>query len=189
VFTQKQYKSGTGREKCSSNARREKKNSRERNKTPTRGKREDGKIIGYARVSSHTQKDDLERQVDAIKRYARERGWEVQILKGTAGLSKNRKNYRKLLELVAKGEVSKVIVTHPDRLTRFGFKTLEFFFQQHGAEIIVLNEKEKTPREELIEDLITIISHFAGKLYGMRSHKYKKLKEGVKKLIEEFENG
>ena len=151
-------------------------------------KREDGKIIGYARVSSHTQKDDLEKQVDAIKRYARERGWEVQILKDIgSGLSENRKNYHKLLELVAKGEVSKVIITYPDRLTRFGFKTLEFFFQQHGAEIIVLNGK--APREELIEDLITIISHFAGKLYGMRSHKYKKLKEGVKKLIEEVENG
>lgn len=103
-------------------------------------------------------------------------------------MNEKRKNYRKLLELVAKGEVSKVIITHPDRLTRFGFKTLEFFFKENGSEIIVINEKEKPPREELIEDLITIISHFAGKLYGMRSHKYKKLKKGMKKLIEEVEN-
>ena len=51
----------------------------------------------------------------------------------------------------------------------------------------MINEKDKTPREELIEDLITIVSHFAGKLYGMRSHKYKKLREGVKELIEEVE--
>ncbi len=151
-------------------------------------KTENDLTIGYARVSSHTQKDDLQRQIEAIKQYAKERGWQVQILKDIgSGLNENRKNYRKLLELVAKGEVSKVIITYPDRLTRFGFKTLEFFFQQHGAEIIVLNEKDKTPREELIEDLITIISHFTGKLYGMRSHKYKKLKEGVKKLIEEVE--
>lgn len=151
-------------------------------------KDETGMIIGYTRVSSHTQKDDLERQVQAIQQYAREKGWEIQILKDIgSGLSENRKNYRKLLELVAKGEVSKVIITYPDRLTRFGFKTLEFFFQQHGAEIIVLNQRDKSPREELIEDLITIISHFAGKLYGMRSHKYKKLKESVKKLIEEVE--
>ena len=116
------------------------------------------------------------------------RGWQIQILKDIgSGLNENRKNYRKLLELAAKGKVSKVIVTYPDRLTRFGFKTLEFFFKQHGAEIIVLNEKDKTPREELIEDLITIISHFAGKLYGMRSHKYKKLRDGVKELIGEVE--
>ncbi len=151
-------------------------------------KEENGLIIGYARVSSHTQKDDLERQIEAIREYARERGWQVQILKDIgSGLNENRKNYRKLLESVAKGEVSKVIITHPDRLTRFGFKTLEFFFQQYGAEIITIHERDKTPREELIEDLITIISHFAGKLYGARSHKYKKLKEGVKKLIEEVE--
>ena len=151
-------------------------------------KPEEGLIIGYARVSNHTQKDDLERQIEAIREYARERGWEIQILKDIgSGLSENRKNYRKLLELVTKGEVSKVVITSLDRLTRFGFKTLEFFFQQHGVEIIILNEKDKTPREELIEDLITIISHFAGKLYGMRSHKYKKLREGVKKLLKEVE--
>ena len=149
---------------------------------------EAGLIIGYARVSSHTQKDDLESQVKAIEQYAKERGWQVQILKDIgSGLNENRKNYRRLLELVAKGEASKVIITYPDRLTRFGFKTLEFFFQQHGAEVIILNERDKTSREELIEDLITIISHFAGKLYGMRSHKYKRLKEGVEKLIEEVE--
>ncbi len=152
-------------------------------------KEENGLIIGYTRVSSHTQKDDLERQIETIKGYAREKGWQVQILKDIgSGLNENRKNYLKLLELVAKGEVSKVIITYPDRLTRFGFKTLQFFFQQHGAEIIVLNERDKTPREEFIEDLITIISHFAGKLYGTRSHKYKKLKEGVKKLIAEVES-
>ncbi len=151
-------------------------------------KEENGLIIGYARVSSHTQKDDLKNQIEAIREYVRERGWQVQILKDIgSGLNENRKNYRKLLELVTKGEVSKVIITYPDRLTRFGFKTLEFFLQQHGVEIITIHEKGKTPREELIEDLITIISHFAGKLYGMRSHKYKKLKEGAKKLIEEVE--
>ena len=151
-------------------------------------KPEEGLIIGYARVSNHTQKDYLERQIEVIREYARERGWQVQILKDVgSGLNENRKNYRKLLELVAKGEVSKVIITYPDRLIRFGFKTLEFFFQQHGTEIIVLHEKGKTPREELVEDLITIISHFAGKLYGMRSHKYKKLKESVKKLLTEVE--
>ncbi|USH00109.1 IS607 family transposase [Thermococcus argininiproducens] len=151
-------------------------------------KTQEGLIIGYARVSSHTQKDDLERQIKTIEEYARERGWQIQVLKDIgSGLNENRKNYRKLLELVAKGEVSKIIIPYPDRLTRFGFKTLEFFLQQYGAEVITIHEKDKTPREELIEDLITIISHFAGKLYGMRSHKYKKLKEGVKKLIEEVE--
>ena len=87
--------------------------------------------------------------------------------------------------MVMNKEVSKVIIAYPDRLTRFGFKTLEEFFRSYGMEIIVINKEEKSPREELIEDFITIISYFAGKLYGMRSRKYKKVVEGVKKLIQD----
>ena len=79
-------------------------------------------------------------------------------------------------------EVSKVIIAYPDRLTRFGFKTLEEFFKSYGTEIVIINHEEKSPQEELVEDLITIISHFAGKLYG-RSHKYRKVVEGAKKLV------
>jgi len=85
--------------------------------------------------------------------------------------------------MVMNGEVSKVIIAYPDRLTRFGFKILEEFFKNYGTEIVVINHEEKSPQEELVEDLITIISHFAGKLYGMRSHKYKKVVEGAKTLI------
>ncbi|MHA1505949.1 MAG: IS607 family transposase [Candidatus Asgardarchaeia archaeon] len=150
------------------------------------GIHEEGKIIGYARVSSRTQKDDLERQVQAIKQYAKEKGWSVEILKDIgSGLNEKRKNYQKLLKMVMNKEVSKVIITYPDRLTRFGFETLKTLFQAFGTEIIVINETQKEPKEELIEDLITIISHFAGKLYGMRSHKYKEVMKNAKQLFKE----
>lgn len=153
------------------------------------GIHEERKVVGYARVSSHTQKDDLERQIEAIKSYARENGWQVEILKDIAsGLNENRKNFRRLIQMVVNREVSKVIITYPDRLTRFGFKTLEELFKSYGVEIVVINRREKTRREELIEDLITIISHFAGKLYGMRSHKYRKVVDGAKKLLLEDVN-
>ncbi|MFA4719102.1 IS607 family transposase [Pyrococcus kukulkanii] len=148
------------------------------------GIQEERKIIGYARVSSRTQKDELERQVQAIQQYAREQGWSVEILKDIgSGLNEKRKNYQKLLKMVANREVSKVIVTYPDRLTRFGFETLKTLFQAFGTEIVVING-EKEPKEELIEDLITIISHFARKLYGVRSHKYREVVENAKKLFE-----
>ena len=148
------------------------------------GIHEERKIIGYARVSSNTQKDDLERQIELIKSYARERDWEIEILKDIgSGLKEDRRSFQKLLRMVMNKEISKVIVAYPDRLTRFGFKTLEQFFKSYGTEIIVVNREEKTPQEELVKDLITIISHFAGKLYGMRSHKYRKVVEGAKKLI------
>ncbi|USG99703.1 IS607 family transposase [Thermococcus argininiproducens] len=151
------------------------------------GIQEERKIIGYARVSSRTQKDDLNRQVQTIKEFAKEKGWDIEILKDIdSGLNEKRKNYQKLLKMVTNKEVSKVIITYPDRLTRFGFKTLKTLFQAFGTEIIVINgELQKEPREELIEDLITIISHFAGKLYGMRSHKYKEVVKNAKQLFQE----
>jgi len=150
------------------------------------GLHEERKVVGYARVSSNTQKDDLERQIEAITQYAKEQGWNIEILKDIgSGLNEERKNFQKLLKMVMDKKVSKVIITYPDRLTRFGFKTLQQFFQSYGAEIIVINQEEKEPREELVEDLITIISHFAGKLYGMRSRKYKEVVENAKRLIQD----
>jgi len=150
------------------------------------GLHEERKIIGYARVSSPTQRDDLERQIEAINQYAKEHGWNIEILKDIgSGLNEDRKSFQKLLKMVMNKEVSKVIVTCPDRLTRFGFKVLQQLFQSYGTEIIVINQEEKEPREELVEDLITIISHFAGKLYGMRSHKYKEVVENTRRLLQD----
>jgi putative resolvase len=149
------------------------------------GLREERVVVGYARVSSTTQKDDLERQKQLLHSYAKDRGYgEIQILSDVgSGLNENRKGFLRLLEMVAERKVSKVIVAYKDRLTRFGFETLRKLFQAFGTEIEVIDSEEKTPQEELVEDLITIVSHFAGKLYGMRSHKYKEVVEGVRKLV------
>ncbi len=97
------------------------------------GIHEERKIVGYARVSSRTLKDDLERQIEAIKSYARENGWQV--------------------------EISKVIITYPDRLTRFGFKTLEELFKSYGVEIVVINRREKTRRKELWDYRAFAVKH------------------------------
>jgi len=151
------------------------------------GMHEERKVVGYARVSSHAQNDELERQIEAIKQYAEENGFgKVEILKDVgSSLKEDRKGFQKLLEMVMKREVSKVIVAYPDKLTRFGFKTLQQFFQGCGAEIVVINEEEKEPKEELVEDLIAIISSLAGKLYGKRSRKYRKVVEGARQLLQD----
>ena len=143
-------------------------------------------IIAYIRVSSRTQKDDLERQREMVLSYAKERGYKnVTVLQDIgSGLNERRRNFRKLLRRVADGKVASVIVAYPDRLTRFGFGILEQFFTAHGAKIEVVNRgEERTPQQELVEDLMTIIASFAGKLYGMRSHKYKEVVRGAKKLL------
>jgi DNA binding domain, excisionase family len=149
------------------------------------GLKEERVVVGYARVSSTTQKDDLERQKQLIHSYAKDKGYgNIQILSDVgSGINENRKSFLKLLDMVSGRMVSKVIIAYEDRLTRFGFETLRKFFQVFGTEIEVINNEEKTPNEELVEDLITIVSHFAGKLYGLRSHKYKEVVNGVKQLV------
>jgi putative resolvase len=137
-------------------------------------------IIGYARVSSNTQKDDLERQV----KYLQEYGVHEVITDIGSGLNENRKGFLKLLDKILHNEVDKVVILYEDRLTRFGFDTLKRVFEEHGTSIEVINQTDaKPPQQELLEDLITIISHFSGKLYGIRSHKQKEVVERAKNLF------
>jgi len=146
-----------------------------------------GKVVLYARVSSNTRRDDLERQVKVLEEWARSNNiadYEVVTDVGS-GLNEDRKGFRKILKLAVERKISKIVVAYPDRLTRFGFKTLKELLSAFGVEVVVLNHEDRDPKEELVDDLITIISHFAGKLYGMRSHKYKEVVEGARKLIED----
>jgi predicted site-specific integrase-resolvase len=84
--------------------------------------------------------------------------------------------------------VDVVVVTYRDRLSRFGFEYLEYFFNQHGIKIeVIFGEEPRDTYQELVEDLIEIVTSFAGKLYGLRSHKKKRLVEDFKKLLEEVE--
>jgi len=137
-------------------------------------------VIGYARVSSATQKDDLERQVE----YLRQRGVQEVITDIGSGLNEKRKGFLKLLDRVLHNEVDKVVILYEDRLTRFGFDILKRVFEAHGTSIDVLNQVEmKSPQQELVDDLITVISHFSGKMYGLRSHKHEEVVECAKNLF------
>ena len=145
------------------------------------------RVILYARASSNSQRDDLEGQVKVLEDWARQNNivdYEVVTDIGS-GLDEDRRGFKKLLTLAVERKISKIVIAYPDRLTRFGFKTIEELLRPFGVEIVALNHEDEDPREELVEDLITIISHFAGKLYGMRSHKYEKVVEGVRKLLED----
>jgi putative resolvase len=137
-------------------------------------------VIGYARVSSATQKDDLEGQVE----YLRQRGVREVITDIGSGLNEKRKGFLRLLDRVLHNEVDKVVMLYEDRLTRFGFDTLWKVFEAHGTSIDVLNQVEmKSPQQELVDDLITVISHFSGKMYGLRSHRHKEVVECAKNLF------
>jgi len=145
-----------------------------------------GKVAVYARVSSADQREDLERQKQRLIEYAKSKGYQdVIVFEDVAsGLNENRKGLAKLFELVAQRQIEAVFVTYRDRLTRFGFKYLEAFFSSYGCRIETINAEElKEPQQELVEDLIAIVTSFAGRIYGARSHKGRKIVEAVESAI------
>jgi len=139
----------------------------------------------YARVSSRDQKKDLETQLDFLRKAVAGKYETVYEIKDIAsGIKGNRKGLLKLIELAKTKKIRAVVITYPDRLTRFCFEAFKEFFKGFGVEVIVLNgESQKEPEKELIEDLIAILTSFAGKLYGLRSHKLKKLAKELKNEI------
>ena len=132
----------------------------------------------YARVSSHDQKADLDRQIQKLQTVSPESRVISDI---RSGMKFNRKGFLELLDLVEMDKVSAIYVTHKDRLARFGFDLVEKVCNIHGTEIVETDGGEiLSANEELTKDLISIITSFSARLYGLRSHKMKKILEAVK---------
>jgi len=156
------------------------------------GKPSGGEVraVIYVRVSSSDQKGDLERQVEYLTQYCSSKGYRVvDILSDiTSGLKTDRRGLLKLFNYIVNRQVDVVVIAYRDRLTRFDFEYLEYFFKQYGVRIeVVFGEEPRDAYQELVEDLIEIVTPFVEKLYGMKSRKKKKLVEGFKKLLEEVE--
>lgn len=134
----------------------------------------------YARVSSHDQKKhgDLDRQVLFLIEHSEDLRNPVILKEVGSGLNDQRKQLQKLLVMVGNHEVRNVYITYKDRLTRFGFHYLETLFRSCGTQIIIQKDvkAEKDVQEELVEDMMSLIASFSGKLYGMRSRKNRKRK-------------
>ena len=132
----------------------------------------------YARVSSHDQKADLDRQIQKLQTVSPESHVVSDI---RSGMKFNRKGFIELLELVEKDKVSTIYVTHKDRMARFGFDLVEKVCNIHGTEIVETDGDEiLSANEELTKDLISIITSFSARLYGLRSRKLKNILEAVK---------
>ncbi len=151
------------------------------------GKERDNAVAIYARVSSRDQSEDLERQLEYLRQKLPTTYDKVYEIKDIgSGLNGKRKGLLKLIELARAKKIRAIYVTYPDRLTRFGYEAFKEFFRALGVEVIEVNGKKfKEPQEELVEDLITFITSFAGKLYGLRSHKTKRIVEKVKEELNE----
>lgn len=134
------------------------------------------KIVIYARVSSHSRKKEIEYQVDRLKQYCLAKGYSIHACykEIASGMNDNRPQFWKMMD----SEPTLIVVENKDRLTRFGFNYLERLLdkQQCLIEVIHQDEEDET---DLIKDLVSIITSFCCRLYGIRrgQNKSKKIKE------------
>jgi predicted site-specific integrase-resolvase len=132
--------------------------------------RPEGITVLYARVSSADQKEDLERQVQRLQAFAQEQGWtEVKtVTEIGSGLNGKRK---KLLRILRDPQVVRIVVEHRDRLARFGFDLLEAAMAASGRHVVVIEEGEVT--DDLVQDVLEILTSACGRLYGRRSARHR----------------
>ena len=141
------------------------------------------KIIGYCRVSSHKQKDDLERQIENVKTYMYAKGYQFEIITDIgSGINYNKKGLNQIIDMVTNSEVEKIVVLYKDRLVRFGYELIENLCNKFGTTIEIIDNTEKTDEQELVEDLVQIVTVFSCRLQGKRANKAKKM---IKELIED----
>ena len=131
------------------------------------------KIICYCRVSSNNQKDDMINQREYLNNYCKNNNiLNVEFFNDIgSGLNFKRKNFNNIMRMVELGDISEIIITHRDRLVRFGFDWFEQFCIRHNCKITVIDNEILSPEAEMIKDLISIIHVFSCRLYGLRKYK------------------
>jgi len=128
----------------------------------------------YARVSGHRQKTDgdLDRQLKTLITHCRQHS-KIRPLVFTdigSGLNMKRRGLRRLLSLAQRGVIETLFITHRDRLARFGTDLLQRIFQDYGVRlVIIMEEDDRTPQEELVTDMMALIASFSGRVYGLRA--------------------
>ena len=143
--------------------------------------------IAYARVSSSDQKEDLERQHAVLEAFCNKNGWQTEIIRDLgSGMNYKKKGLLHLLELMVHGQMSRLVITHKDRLLRFGAEIVFRICELKGIEVVIINKGEQPSfEEELTRDVMEIMTVFCAKLYGQRSHKSKKMAQEIENIVSE----
>ena len=144
-------------------------------------------VIGYARVSSKKQADDLDRQVNNLKTYLDSKYTDYEIMTDIgSGINYTKPGLKKLIEKINRKEVDLIVVLYKDRLLRFGFELIEYFAELNNVKIEVLDKIDKNQDQELVEDLVQIVTVFSGKIQGKRNAKTKELIDEFSQKIEKI---
>jgi len=144
------------------------------------------KTIAYARVSSHEQKPDLQRQIEMLELYCSSQGWSFEVISDLgSGMNYHKKGLKRLLDDILDNKIDRLVLTHKDRLLRFGAELVFALCEARQVEVVIINQGENLSfEEELAQDVLEIITVFSARLYGSPSKKNKKLIEAVKASLE-----
>ncbi len=134
---------------------------------------EQGLTIVYSRVSGVAQKHDLVKQINALETYCKQQSITVDEWMSDigSGLNYKRKQFNRLMEMIELGQVRRLIIAHRDRLVRFGYDYFEALCQRHHTEIVIINGENFSPEQELVRDLLAIVTVFSARLHGLRSYR------------------
>ena len=154
---------------------------------PFRFEKSTGKTLAYARVSSFDQKPDLERQEKMLELYCAAQGWSFELISDLgSGMNYQKRGLKKLIRAILEQEISRLVLTHKDRLLRFGAELIFSICEMKSIEIVIINQgAEPSFEEELAQDVLEIITVFSARLYGSRSRKNKKLMDNLKEAVEQ----
>jgi putative resolvase len=147
------------------------------------------KTIAYARVSSRDQKKDLARQQELLELYCASQGWTFELMSDLgSGMNYYKKGLKRLLNEILAGKINRLVLTHKDRLLRFGAELVFAICEAKNVEVIILNKgAEGHFEEELAKDVLEIITVFSARFYGSRSRKNQKLLAEMKRVVEDVD--
>jgi putative resolvase len=134
--------------------------------------------LAYCRCSTQKQKENLERQIGRVLEYCYKNKWQVELYKDIgSGLNENRREFKKLLKRVSRGDVSRVVLEYKDRIARYGFGTFKSYCDSYHVEIVLIEDNQKKEFEqELVDDIISLVTSYSARLYGRRGGRPKKCK-------------
>ena len=143
------------------------------------------RLVAYCRVSSAAQKPDLANQRKVLEEFVVANGLaNVEFVEEIGGgLNFKRKRFLTLMDEIGRHEIKTLILAHRDRLTRFGFEWFEHYAKSNGCEVLVLNQERLSPKQEMVQDLMTIVHCFSSRLYGLSNYR-KKLDEALRRDTE-----
>lgn len=144
------------------------------------------KALCYTRVSTRKQKDDLERQSQVLQNFCQANGMSYEVILDIgSGLNYKKAGLQQLTDAILSRKADCIVLTHRDRLLRFGYELIEYLCQKQGIQILCISQDEKPDSsQELAEDVLAVLTVFSSRLYGKRSHKNKLIVETNRKLFE-----